>query len=93
MTDTEFEKLDAQVWAYHKRRRRLPIELAWRYSSCRDCNRPDPEFYMVNKNLWQKAVGRRMLGGCLCVACLEKRLGHKLMPEDFATPPESVGSD
>jgi hypothetical protein len=90
MTDAEFEKLEAQVWRYHKRGRRLPIKLALRYSSCRDCERPNPEGYMVNRDLWQKAVGRRMLGGCLCVACLEKRLGHKLMPEDFADQPEEI---
>jgi hypothetical protein len=40
------------------------------------------EVYMVKTKIW-KAVGMDAMGGCLCIACLEKRLGRTLMPKDF----------
>jgi hypothetical protein len=42
----------------------------------------DSEIYMVRSGLWAKA-GMTPWGGCLCVGCLEKRLGRRLKPEDF----------
>jgi hypothetical protein len=40
------------------------------------------EMYMVRDAVWTKA---RMegFGGCLCIGCLEKRIGRKLRPKDF----------
>jgi hypothetical protein len=38
--------------------------------------------YMVKSTIWQ-AAGMVDFGGCLCIACLEKRLGRKLRPRDF----------
>jgi hypothetical protein len=51
---------------------------------CRDCDRDDPEFYMLKRDLRLQAVptGR----GCLCL-CLAKRLGRPLVAEDFGDPP------
>ena len=43
---------------------------------------PDSEVYMVRQKVWQKA-GMEPFGGCLCIGCLEKRLGRKLKPKDF----------
>jgi hypothetical protein len=40
------------------------------------------EVYTVRHAVW-KASGMKPDGGCLCVGCLEQRLGRKLMPEDF----------
>jgi hypothetical protein len=40
------------------------------------------ELYMVRDVIWAKA-GMTDFGGCLCVGCLEKRLGRKLKPKDF----------
>jgi hypothetical protein len=40
------------------------------------------EVYMVKTKIW-KAVGMDAMGGCLCIACLEKRLGRTLTPRDF----------
>jgi hypothetical protein len=40
------------------------------------------EVYMVRDAVWRKA-GIMPFGGCLCIGCLELRLGRKLKPKDF----------
>ena len=40
------------------------------------------EVYMVRGTVW-KSAGMTDFGGCLCIACLEKRLGRTLKPKDF----------
>jgi hypothetical protein len=40
------------------------------------------EVFMVKDKIW-KAAGMEEFGGCLCVGCLEKRLGRMLTPKDF----------
>jgi len=40
------------------------------------------EVYTVRAAIWQKA-GMEDFGGCLCIGCLEKRIGRKLKPKDF----------
>jgi hypothetical protein len=40
-----------------------------------------PEVIFANA-VW-KAAGMEALGGCLCIGCLEKRLGRRLKPKDF----------
>jgi hypothetical protein len=40
------------------------------------------EVYMVRKRVW-KAAGMEPMGGCLCIGCLELRLGRRLRPKDF----------
>jgi hypothetical protein len=40
------------------------------------------EMYIVRDAVWKKA-GMEPFGGCLCVGCLEQRLGRKLKPKDF----------
>jgi hypothetical protein len=37
----------------------------------------DSEVYMVREAVWAKA-GMEPFGGCLCIGCLERRLGRKL---------------
>jgi hypothetical protein len=41
------------------------------------------EIYMVRDRVWEKA-GMEPFGGCLCIGCLERRLGRKLKPKDFS---------
>jgi hypothetical protein len=41
------------------------------------------ELYLVKKKVW-RAAGMRPWGGCLCIGCLEKRLGRRLQPKDFS---------
>jgi hypothetical protein len=43
---------------------------------------PQSEVYTVHDKVW-KAAGMQPWGGCLCVGCLEKRLGRQLKPKDF----------
>jgi len=43
------------------------------------------EIYMVRAAIWQRA-GMEPFGGCLCIECLEKRLGRRLKP-NFPTRP------
>jgi hypothetical protein len=40
------------------------------------------EVYSVRPSVW-KAAGMEPMGGCLCIGCLEKRLGRRLRPKDF----------
>jgi hypothetical protein len=40
------------------------------------------EVYMVHDPVWKEG-GMGPWDGCLCIGCLEKRLGRKLRPEDF----------
>jgi hypothetical protein len=42
----------------------------------------DTEMYMVRDAIWKKA-GMTPWGGCLCIGCLEKRIGRRLKPKDF----------
>jgi hypothetical protein len=42
------------------------------------------EVYTVKRRIWAKA-GMEYADGCLCVGCLERRIGRKLRPRDFAT--------
>ncbi len=52
---------------------------------CNDCNidtRFINEYYMVNDDVWLKAVPGKK--GILCIGCLEHRLGRELKPRDFS---------
>jgi hypothetical protein len=50
---------------------------------CVDCNRNIlSERYMVRDAVWA-AAGMTPDGGCLCVECLERRLGRQLNHTDF----------
>lgn len=40
------------------------------------------EVYTVTKEVW-RASGLEDFGGCLCIGCLEKRIGRRLTPKDF----------
>lgn len=40
------------------------------------------EVYTVHDAVWS-AAGMEPTGGCLCIPCLERRLGRTLTPEDF----------
>jgi hypothetical protein len=49
-----------------------PLTLTW-----------DQEVYTVNDEVW-RASRMEGCGGCLCVGCLERRIGRKLKPRDFS---------
>jgi hypothetical protein len=40
------------------------------------------EVYTVRSAVWQK-TGLGPMAGCLCIGCLEKRIGRALRPKDF----------
>lgn len=40
------------------------------------------EVYTVRDRVWAEA-GMAEMGGCLCIGCLEKRIGRTLKPKDF----------
>jgi hypothetical protein len=44
------------------------------------CNKS--EIYMVKTSVWKKA-GMKYSSGCLCIGCLEERIGRELTPKDF----------
>jgi hypothetical protein len=41
------------------------------------------EVYQLRDAVW-KATGMKPMGGCLCIGCVEKRIGRKLRAKDFA---------
>jgi hypothetical protein len=43
------------------------------------------EVFSVREAVWARA-GMEPMGGCLCIGCLEERLGRMLKPKDF--PPD-----
>lgn len=52
--------------------------------NCKDCDKDcfieNKDYYMITKELWkQYGVGK----GLLCLNCIEKRLGRKLIKEDI----------
>src|SRR5258708_31071695 len=51
----------------------------------------DSEVYQVRDAIWKQA-GMRAWGGCLCIGCLEKRIGRQLRPKDFARHDAKVWS-
>jgi hypothetical protein len=42
----------------------------------------DQEVYCLKDEVW-RATGLEAWGGCLCIGCLEKRIGRRLKREDF----------
>jgi hypothetical protein len=71
---------------------KIPLMPARRHSTrCVDCRaetvstRPGvpTEYYRVRNELW-KAAGMDEYGGCLCIGCLEIRIGRRLQAADFA---------
>jgi hypothetical protein len=50
------------------------------------------EVYHVRSTIWKKA-GMRAWSGCLCIGCIEKRLGRQLRPNDFARHDREVWAD
>ena len=42
----------------------------------------ESEVYHLRDAVW-KAAGMAPFDGCLCIGCLEKRLGRQLRPTDF----------
>jgi len=56
-----------------------------RYRVCAECQAPCHESYMVRDEVWA-AVGMPQ-EGVLHVACLERRLGRALTPEDLTAAP------
>src|SRR5262245_20938878 len=42
----------------------------------------ESEVYTVKREVW-RATGLEGMGGCLCIGCLEKRIGRRLKPRDF----------
>jgi hypothetical protein len=40
------------------------------------------EVYVVKSAVW-RAAGMEDFGGCLCIGCLEIRIGRPLVPKDF----------
>jgi hypothetical protein len=43
---------------------------------------PQSEIYTVRASVWKQA-GMEPMGGCLCIGCLERRIGRQLTPKDF----------
>jgi len=58
------------------------IDIALKGSSKVEFDR-QTEVYTVKDSIW-KHVGMRPWSGCLCIGCLEKRLGRQLTPKDFS---------
>jgi hypothetical protein len=44
------------------------------------------EWYVVTDEVWE-AAGMARFDGCLCIGCLEGRLGRELTADDFSDAP------
>jgi hypothetical protein len=68
---------------------RIAIRLggSLKYEHTHEC-----EIYSVKNALWRQA-GMRPWSGCLCIGCLEKRLGRQLQPKDFDRHDKEVWAD
>src|SRR5581483_7432751 len=66
---------------------------------CLDCGKNTFEhgddWYFLRNRLWRQLVPREQRHGMICRACVERRLGRQLMPDDFrkATDDESTPED
>ena len=52
--------------------------------TCKDCGvdtHETKEYYMLKNKVWNSCVFNSLI--MLCIGCIEKRLGRKLVPEDF----------
>jgi hypothetical protein len=54
----------------------------WSGEGCEQTFDEWSEVYMVKPAIWKRAHMDGM-GGCLCIGCLERRLGRTLTPKDF----------
>lgn len=50
------------------------------------------EAYHVRDSVWKQS-GMRPWEGCLCVGCLEKRIGRQLTPKDFDSNDRKIWAD
>jgi hypothetical protein len=62
-------------------RKQLDIALAL-YGVSKSRYDHNTEVYTLRDEVWRK-LGIEPMGGCLCVGCVEKRLGRRLRPRDF----------
>lgn len=53
--------------------------------NCIECEKLTYEDFMVRNKVWREAVSPK--GGRIHLACLEKRLGRELCPDDFQDLP------
>lgn len=71
------------------KRRRRSHRCEWAYAPCSDCDTDTTpadgpsEWYMVHAELWAQAGMGAGWGECLCIGCLERRLGRMLTSADF----------
>jgi hypothetical protein len=52
----------------------------------------ETEVYSVKDAIWKQA-GMRPWSGCLCIGCLEKRIGRQLRPKDFSSHDKKVWAE
>jgi hypothetical protein len=61
---------------------------------CLDCGKntflSDDDYYMLRNKLWRQLVPREQRHGMLCLACVSRRLGRPLKPEDFSNGSEDL---
>ena len=64
---------------------------------CLDCGKNtfehQEDYYVLRNRLWRSLVTREQRHGMLCRACVERRLGRPLAPDDFRAPGADDGSD
>lgn len=62
---------------------------------CLDCGvdtQAIAEYYMVTEEVWAQAIPEPERHRMCCIGCLEKRLGRRLVPEDFPPYPINRGA-
>jgi hypothetical protein len=53
----------------------------WNCLDCGKSTRISKEYYMIHDHLWSTVAKNPK--GMMCISCVEKKLGRKLVPNDF----------
>ena len=68
----------------HKNREQMEqaFALDWNNQGVEQAYNEFTEIYIVKERVWE-AAGMKSMAGCLCIGCLEKRIGRTLTAKDF----------
>ena len=73
----------ASCWIFRNREKlEQALALDWNDQVVNQTVDERAEVYTVEPKVWE-AAGMELMGGCLCIGCLEKRIGRTLTAKDF----------
>jgi hypothetical protein len=87
ITHLAAEEFCADDRFHHEKRSKVALLRLWK-----EHVRARGRLVFLRNRLWRQLVPREQRHGMICRACIERRLGRQLMPDDFrkATDDESI---